>query len=61
MEKSLDGENINEYMRIKFLKSIFCDMYLQELKNLHYLHLMINHVMKVILKVNLAINIIKWL
>ena len=38
------------------IRSLNYEMYLQEVKNLHYLSLMINDVIKMKLKVNLGIN-----
>ena len=57
-KKGLDGEKYQEECGNYILRSVNHEMYLQKVKNHHYLYLMTKGLMKVKVKVNLGSNII---
>ena len=60
-KKCLDGKEYQRECDNYIIRSINHDMILQKVKkNLHYLFSMINDVIKIILKVNHGISVIKW-
>ena len=60
IKKCLDSGEYQKECDKEFNWSLNHEMYLQQVKKLQYLHLMIKDVMKLFLKMYLGINTFKW-